>query len=132
MAELTGIEPAIFGVTGRHVNRYTTAPCSGDQTHDAEGKNLLEFGKQIPPFLLLVSSLLFFEWWAMTGSNCRHPACKAGALPAELIALCYRQKLLYITLLLLSKVFFLIMLFLAHFIVLLEMPFNNFIRNNIE
>lgn len=35
--------------------------------------------------------------WAMTGSNCRHPACKAGALPAELIALyhsvilsCYR------------------------------------------
>ena len=25
--------------------------------------------------------------WAMTGSNCRHPACKAGALPAELIAL---------------------------------------------
>ena len=23
----------------------------------------------------------------MTGSNCRHPACKAGALPAELIAL---------------------------------------------
>ncbi len=24
-------------------------------------------------------------WWAMTGSNCRHPACKAGALPAELI-----------------------------------------------
>ena len=29
MAELTGIEPAVSGVTGRHVNRYTTAP-SGD------------------------------------------------------------------------------------------------------
>ncbi len=94
MAELTGIEPAIFGVTGRHVNRYTTAPCSGDQTHDAEGKNLLEFAKQIPPFLLLVSSLLFFEWWAMTGSNCRHPACKAGALPAELIALLLPTKII--------------------------------------
>ena len=26
-----------------------------------------------------------FKWWSMTGSNCRHPACKAGALPAELI-----------------------------------------------
>ena len=26
MAELTGIEPAIFSVTGRHVNRYTTDP----------------------------------------------------------------------------------------------------------
>ena len=25
------------------------------------------------------------SWWAMTGSNRRHPACKAGALPAELI-----------------------------------------------
>jgi hypothetical protein len=25
-------------------------------------------------------------WWAMTDSNRRHPACKAGALPAELIA----------------------------------------------
>ena len=27
----------------------------------------------------------FSMWWTMTGSNCRHPACKAGALPAELI-----------------------------------------------
>ena len=27
-----------------------------------------------------------FFWWAMTGSNCRHSACKADALPAELIA----------------------------------------------
>ena len=26
MAELTGIEPAVFSVTGRHVNRYTTVP----------------------------------------------------------------------------------------------------------
>ena len=26
-------------------------------------------------------------WWAVTGSNRRHPACKAGALPAELTAL---------------------------------------------
>jgi hypothetical protein len=25
------------------------------------------------------------EWWRMTGSNRRPPACKAGALPAELI-----------------------------------------------
>ena len=27
------------------------------------------------------------KWWAMTGSNRRHLACKASALPAELIAL---------------------------------------------
>ena len=28
-------------------------------------------------------------WWRMTGSNRRPPACKAGALPAELILLGY-------------------------------------------
>ena len=33
-------------------------------------------------FLMLVSRI---GWWRMTGSNRRPPACKAGALPAELI-----------------------------------------------
>ena len=28
---------------------------------------------------------LMLRWWRMTGSNRRPPACKAGALPAELI-----------------------------------------------
>ena len=43
--------------------------------------------------LLITSQLLyqlsytgkFWKWWRMTGSNRRPPACKAGALPAELI-----------------------------------------------
>ena len=26
----------------------------------------------------------FFGWWVLTGSNRRHPACKASALPTEL------------------------------------------------
>ena len=26
------------------------------------------------------------EWWAVRGSNSRHPRCKRGALPAELTA----------------------------------------------
>ena len=26
------------------------------------------------------------KWWALTGSNRRHPPCKGGALPAELNA----------------------------------------------
>ena len=30
-------------------------------------------------------SLMTGSWWRMTGSNRRPPACKAGALPAELI-----------------------------------------------
>ncbi len=34
-----------------------------------------------PPFITLRCSNL---WWSLTGSNRRHPACKAGALPAEL------------------------------------------------
>ena len=36
-------------------------------------------------FARLTFELLPFKWWRMTGSNRRPPACKAGALPAELI-----------------------------------------------
>ncbi len=36
--------------------------------------------------MLIISMESTMRWWGMTGSNCRHPACKAGALPAELIA----------------------------------------------
>ena len=35
-------------------------------------------------FLSSVLCLLTFDWWSWTGSNRRPPACKAGALPAEL------------------------------------------------
>ena len=44
---------------------------------------LMAFLLQILPpegFALRDSS----KWWSQTGSNRRHPACKAGALPAEL------------------------------------------------
>ena len=30
---------------------------------------------------------IILRWWAVTDSNRRHPACKAGALPTELTAL---------------------------------------------
>jgi hypothetical protein len=33
---------------------------------------------------------LFFDGWAVQDSNLRPPACKAGALPAELTALFHR------------------------------------------
>ena len=65
MAVPTGVEPAISCVTGRHVNHYTTGP----------------FNLYINIILLFIIIL----WWRMTGSNRRPPACKAGALPAELI-----------------------------------------------
>ena len=34
--------------------------------------------------LRVTSHPLDTDWWSRTGSNRRHPACKAGALPAEL------------------------------------------------
>nr|ABM53547.1 conserved hypothetical protein [uncultured beta proteobacterium CBNPD1 BAC clone 578] len=34
---------------------------------------------------LMFASVVTLRWWRMTGSNRRPPACKAGALPAELI-----------------------------------------------
>jgi hypothetical protein len=37
--------------------------------------------------ILLYLNMLASRWWAVTDSNRRHPACKAGALPTELTAL---------------------------------------------
>ena len=55
MAERTGLEPATPGVTGRYSNQ------------------------------LNYRCAILLEWWVMTGSNRRPSACKADALPAELI-----------------------------------------------
>ena len=41
------------------------------------------FGQK--PKISTAPALIFSSWWRMTGSNRRPPACKAGALPAELI-----------------------------------------------
>ena len=38
------------------------------------------------------SFLRVFGWWSRTVSNRRHPACKAGALPAELRPLVYSKE----------------------------------------
>ena len=56
-----------------------------DVTEQAESKSRL-------PQTLCTNDLAFGfniystprKWWSRTGSNRRHPACKAGALPAEL------------------------------------------------
>jgi hypothetical protein len=62
MAGATRLELATSGVTGRRSNQLNYAP--------ALGKTLISER----------------AWWAMTGLNRRPPACKAGALPTELIA----------------------------------------------
>ena len=42
--------------------------------------------KQYPNRILLITSskVIQIYWWSQAGSNRRPPACKAGALPAEL------------------------------------------------
>jgi hypothetical protein len=60
MAGLTGFEPAVSCVTGRHVRPLHHSP--------------------------LWVKEIFETWWALTGSNRRPLACKASALPAELNA----------------------------------------------
>ncbi len=65
MAQRTGLEPATLGVTGRYSNQLNYR-CT---------------------VLLPNRSKCHKLWWALTGSNRRHSACKADALPTELSAL---------------------------------------------
>ena len=62
LARWTGLEPATTGVTGRYSNQLSY--------HRARQLPL----KHLPK-----------NWWVMTESNRRHSACKADALPTELI-----------------------------------------------
>ena len=93
MAVPTGIEPAISCVTGRHVNRYTTGPLLLCITTLFK-KMAEEEGFEPPHGLTRLSvfktdpfsrTWVFLRiWWSLAGSNRWPPACKAGALPAEL------------------------------------------------
>ena len=40
LAEHTGIEPVVFAVTGRRVNRYTNAPCVAEEVRFELTKDL--------------------------------------------------------------------------------------------
>ena len=61
MARRTGLEPATPGVTGRYSNQLSYHRASTVKDNEKE------------------------IWWVMTESNRRHSACKADALPTELI-----------------------------------------------
>ncbi len=64
MADWTGLEPATPGVTGRYSNQLNY-------------QSSFSFCLMFKPHQKV--------WWVMTGSNRRPSACKADALPAELI-----------------------------------------------
>src|SRR4249920_3299871 len=48
-------------------------------------KNNSQLSKADPNIHADIWVSIELNWWRMTGSNRRPPACKAGALPAELI-----------------------------------------------
>ena len=54
-----------------------TLPAPRQQRFDLESRNRVLYP--------MLNHLKPPKWWRMTGSNRRPPACKAGALPAELI-----------------------------------------------
>ena len=68
LARWTGLEPATTGVTGRYSNQLSY--------HRA---NRLPLKQPVK------------NWWVMTESNRRHSACKADALPTELITHYFRR-----------------------------------------
>ena len=70
MAQRTGLEPATPGVTGRYSNQLNYH-CTVADDDDPNLSN----------------------WWVVTDSNRRHSACKADALPTELITLRSVKKL---------------------------------------
>ena len=70
MADWTGLEPATPGVTGRYSNQLNYQSIF---SYDPYGSFTLQL------------------WWVMTGSNRRPSACKADALPAELITLVLKR-----------------------------------------
>ena len=79
MADRTGLEPATSGVTGRHSNQlnYRSAMRGNIFKREIITLNNNKLTRLFPS--------VFTKWWVMTGSNRRPSACKADALPAELI-----------------------------------------------
>jgi hypothetical protein len=93
MAGVTGLEPAASGVTGRRSNRLSYTPLRavfGQRRQractawDSPSQGKVPYYQTAMPREARKGE----AWWAVTGSNCRHPRCKRGALPTELTAQC--------------------------------------------
>ena len=103
MAQRTGLEPATPGVTGRYSNQlnyrciYTMSLLWYKQLviwikwrsgRDSNPRPpAWQAGILTNWTTAALKSFNVKAWWALTGSNRRHSACKADALPTELSAL---------------------------------------------
>ena len=95
LAGRTGLEPAASGVTGRRYNRLNYRPKNDISDYVKQRRKEKVAGRTgLEPAASGVTgrrynrlnyrpTLFLFKapWWAKQGSNLRHPACKAGALP---------------------------------------------------
>ena len=73
-----------FSLSSRLHDTFTTSHIVKEQpSHGLVGNSQRQTLRRAPEFLSLTTTQ--GKWWRMTGSNRRPPACKAGALPAELI-----------------------------------------------
>ena len=100
VAGVTGLEPATSGVTGQRSNQlsYTPEPrrartairtFDGIKSRTNDGSGGIPVQKKSPSPPADHSALSVDRrggWWAVRGSNSRHPRCKRGALPTELTA----------------------------------------------
>ena len=103
MAQRTGLEPATLGVTGRYSNQlnyrctYIISLLKYKQCviwikwRSGRDSNPRPSAWQADILTNWTTAALktfnVKTWWALTGSNRRHSACKADALPTELSAL---------------------------------------------
>src|SRR6218665_3401694 len=79
------VGPAAFaGDADSTLGIFNEQPFDLSMSINNEGVFCLSRGFAVPRFGPK-AALVLSVWWRMTGSNRRPPACKAGALPAELI-----------------------------------------------
>ena len=90
MVEISGIEPLTSCLQGRRSPSWAKPPYPSVDVWEVVGQNGLE--PSTSRLSVVCSSQLsywpvfasHFFWWRLAGSNRWPPACKAGALPAEL------------------------------------------------
>ena len=80
LAEHTGIEPVIFAVTGRRVNRYTNAPLVMHQLLPYQNHQNHQKSRRVVYFVLLLL------WCPQMDLNHQPTDYKSVALPTELTA----------------------------------------------